>query len=69
MTVIAIVLGLAAALVTLAVVGGGRRARQADAITDLTHAEDIHAKAAMARAEPIPDADAVLRAHGRLRDD
>ena len=61
------ILGLAAFLAALSLVGGARRRRQADTIADLKRAESVHEKAASSRT-PIDDPDSVLRAHGKLRD-
>ena len=68
MIALAAILGLAAALVALALIGGARRQRQADTIHDLQQAETVHHDAATSRS-PIADPDDVLRRAGRLRND
>ena len=67
MIALAAVLGLAAGLVALALIGGAKRQRQADTIADLKAAEQIHHDAATSRG-PIADPDTVLRNANRLRD-
>ena len=57
------------AVLTFAVRQESRKeAIQEATIKDMAHAEEIHAKAAVARAGKPGDADAGLRARGKLRD-